>query len=237
MSEDHGEDRMDGRLRAAVDGYNRPPAPPREAMWARIEAERRVRRSQDGPGRRGGRRRGLPGWTPWAVGLAAMLALGVGLGRLTMSRSAAGTGRLASASSGVGGVGAGAASRRGGGGVGRRQALYRLAAAQTFGQAEALLTALKTDPPRDTADTRRLTGWARDVLSSTRLLMDSPAGRDPKVSHLLGDLELILVQIVQLSPEHDSPAARRLIDDAVKQRDVLPRIRSAVPAGAIAAGA
>jgi len=46
----------------------------------------------------------------------------------------------------------------------------------------------------------QLGAWARQLLSNTRLLLDSPVANDPQRRPLLEDLELVLVQIVQLSP-------------------------------------
>ncbi|HEU4721249.1 MAG TPA: hypothetical protein VFS59_07795 [Gemmatimonadaceae bacterium] len=113
------------------------------------------------------------------------------------------------------------------------QTFYRTAAVQTLVQAEALLIAYRgaegtTRDPRALRDAAR---WARDVLSSTRLLMDSPAGRDPQLRMLFTDLELILAQIVQLSGTPLQANERELIDRAMRDRDLLPRLRSAVPAG------
>lgn len=111
--------------------------------------------------------------------------------------------------------------------------VYRMAAAQTLTQAEALLTAYRADaaPARDPADAVQLGRWGRDVLGSTRLLIDSPAGQDPHLRALLDDLELVLVQIVQLSGGPVDPTDRALIDRALQDRNLLPRIRTAVPAG------
>ena len=48
---------------------------------------------------------------------------------------------------------------------------------------------------------------------------------------LLSDLELILAQIVQLSGTTLQARERELIDRAMRERDLLPRLRSVVPAG------
>jgi hypothetical protein len=69
------------------------------------------------------------------------------------------------------------------------------------------------------------------VLSSTRLLIDSPAGDDPQLRALFEDLELVLVQIIQLAGGQLDPSERALIDRALETKDLLPRIRTAVPAG------
>jgi hypothetical protein len=112
------------------------------------------------------------------------------------------------------------------------QTFYRTAALQTLAHAEALLTAYRgAENVRDPAAMQQAARWARDVLSSTRLLLDSPAGRDPQMRTLFTDLELILAQIVQLSGMPLRARERELIDDAMRDRDLLPRIRSAVPAG------
>jgi hypothetical protein len=113
------------------------------------------------------------------------------------------------------------------------QTLYRAAAIQTLVQAEALLTAYRgaESGTRDPQALQQAARWARDVLSSTRLLIDSPAGRDPQMRTLFTDLELILAQIVQLSGTPLQARERELIDRAMRDRDLLPRLRSAVPAG------
>jgi hypothetical protein len=112
------------------------------------------------------------------------------------------------------------------------QTFYRTAALQTLAQAEALLIAYRgAESVRDPAAMQQAARWARDVLSSTRLLLDSPAGRDPQMRALFTDLELILAQIVQISGTPLQARERELIEDAMRDRDLLPRIRSAVPAG------
>ena len=111
--------------------------------------------------------------------------------------------------------------------------LYRAAAVQTLVQAEAVLTAYRgvEATGRDPQAMQQAARWARDVLSSTRLLIDSPAGRDPQMRALFTDLELVLAQIVQLSGTPLQDSERDLIDRAMRDRDLLPRLRSAVPAG------
>lgn len=113
--------------------------------------------------------------------------------------------------------------------------LYRLAAVQTLSQAEALLTAYRASgvADRDPAAAKQLGTWGRSVLSSTRLLIDSPAGDDPQLRPLLEDLELVLVQVIRLSGTPLDASERALIDRALRERDLLPRIRTAVPAGAV----
>lgn len=115
------------------------------------------------------------------------------------------------------------------------RSLYRFAAAQTLGQAEMLLTAFRADTRERGQVDPQVRQWASDVLSSTRLLIDSPAGRDPKLRGLLEDLELVLVQIVQMPVGKPvGPGDADLVDHALQERDLLPRLRTAVPAGASA---
>lgn len=116
------------------------------------------------------------------------------------------------------------------------QQLYRLAARQTLVQAEALLTAYRAsdDEHRDQESMQQAGRWARDVLTSTRLLLDSPAASDPQMRALFTDLELVLAQIVQLSGAPLQAGERELIERAMRDRDLLPRLRSALPAGATA---
>ena len=115
--------------------------------------------------------------------------------------------------------------------------LYRLAAVQTLTQAEALLTAYRTTDlaTRNPAAAKQLSQWGRDVLSSTRLLLDSPAGDDPQLRALLDDVELVLVQIIRLSGSPLDASERALIDGAMRDHDLLPRIRTVVPAGSTGA--
>ncbi|MEO7456880.1 MAG: hypothetical protein ABIY52_11510 [Gemmatimonadaceae bacterium] len=111
--------------------------------------------------------------------------------------------------------------------------LYRLAAVQTLSQAEAFLTAYRASgvAERDPQAAKQLGAWGREVLSSTRLLIDSPAGDDPALRSLFNDLEVVLVQIIRLSGTPLDASERALIDDALRSHDLLPRIRTAVPAG------
>jgi hypothetical protein len=104
---------------------------------------------------------------------------------------------------------------------------------QTLTQAEALLTAYRASgvAERDPAAAKQLGQWGREVLSSTRLLIDSPAGDDATLRPLLNDLELVLVQIIRLSGAPLDENDRALIDDAMRVHNLLPRIRTAVPAG------
>lgn len=192
------EDRFEEFLREVVGEVRRPPETPREAIWARMEEARRAR----------GARRWTPGierWWRWGAGLAAMLILGVAIGRLPLWEG--------------GGAGEPALT----GAATTTRTAYRLVAIQTLSSAEALLTSVRSE-----AVDPQAIAWARDVLSTTRLLLDSPAARDPQLRSLLEDLELMLAQIVQLSGDG---AELDWIREGMEERSVLPRLRSAIPGG------
>jgi hypothetical protein len=205
---------FDAWLGKVAPALNEPPAVPRLEMWRAIN-ERRVTHDE-----RTGRAGVIPfRRRPWGLmsAIAAALLLGVAVDRFILRRPGAPTlaGPTPVADSGD------------------PARLYRMAATQTLTQAEALLTAYRasTGAARTPLDATQLGRWGRDVLGSTRLLIDSPAGSDPQLRALLDDLELVLVQIIQLSGAPLDPADRDLIDRALEDRELLTRIRTAVPAG------
>jgi hypothetical protein len=197
-------------VRARIHELDPLPVIPREEMWARIEAARRFRRPRRSP---------LPAWTRWAVGLAAMLAVGIGIGRLsvisnTLSDSPTTAVRTQDSESGTTGP----------------PLAYRVAALQELGRAEVLLTSVSTG----TVDPE-MAEWARDLLVSTQLLLDSPASQDPRLVQLLQDVELLLVQIASAAKSVDQTELN-LIQHGIEQTDVLPRLRATLPAGSTPAG-
>ena len=111
---------------------------------------------------------------------------------------------------------------------------YRLAAAEHLALTETLLTTVSADARAGRADSS-VALWARDLLGTTRMLLDSPAARDPKLARLLEDLELVLAEVAQLHPAR-GPGELQAIDRAVRQRGVLTRLRATLPAGPLSAG-
>jgi hypothetical protein len=194
---------------------NEPNATPHAEMWNAIQTARATARDAQA-----GRIEGVTPLhrKPWFLmsAVAAALLLGVGIDRLLLQRTHNTTPTVASTPAPAD--------------TSDPARLYRLAAEQTLTQAEALLTAYRAGEARRNPDEARQLGrWGRDVLGSTRLLIDSPAGGDPRLRALLEDLELILVQIIQLSGAPLEASERDLIDRALEERHLLPRIRSAVP--------
>jgi hypothetical protein len=108
---------------------------------------------------------------------------------------------------------------------------YQLTTVSHLTEAEALLTSFRARSSADQQMDAQLGAWARQLLSNTRLLLDSPVANDPQRRPLLQDLELVLVQIVQLSPG-SAPQDRELIEKTLQQEHVLTRLRTAIPAGA-----
>ena len=105
---------------------------------------------------------------------------------------------------------------------------YGSTTSRYFGQAAALLVELPAEARNGRADSH-LTGRAYDLLLTTRLLLDSPAADDARIRGLLEDLELVLAQVARLqSGGTQGRSDLELIRQAVDQRDVLPRLRTAV---------
>ena len=83
------DDRLDQRLREAARSYNAPPETPRAAMWAGIQAARRAgaREAGDEDAKPRGSRLQVfgPRRVAWAAAAAAVLAAGIGIGRVSIA--------------------------------------------------------------------------------------------------------------------------------------------------------
>jgi hypothetical protein len=203
--------RLDAILRDALRDYHRPPATPSDRLWARIEAERAAREG-----------RPRPVWrSPWLwlpAAAAAVLVLGIAIGRDTLRRDAERALAMQAQQS----------SRE------KVELIYRLAATPVLSRSEALLTQFRSAAFVRGADAEQA-GWAGELLLETRLLLDSPAAADPQLKSLLEDLELMLVQIARAAASGD-PAERRLAAEGLEQRGLLSRLRAQIPAGDIPRG-
>lgn len=109
-------------------------------------------------------------------------------------------------------------ARRGG-----NSGTYSVASQQHLTRAEALVATVAT-MPRDAMMDSLTARWAKDVLTNTRLLLDSPAGDDPVRRRLLEDLETVLVQLVQRSGRADED--RDMLDRTLEKTQLLTRLRS-----------
>ncbi|HEY2848511.1 MAG TPA: hypothetical protein VGI97_01440 [Gemmatimonadaceae bacterium] len=198
------DEKLDELLADAVRSYRPPPAAPLDAIWSRVEAEAFDAR----PGRR------APGWRAFAGAIAATLVLGVLIGRTTAARSAPTLSGTAPASAHARLVSTGPADP------------YQRTTQEFLGRTATLLVALPSKDHPGTNDAK-LAGQAQQLLGTTRLLLDSPVGRDQRMKDLLEDLELVLAQVARLQPQRPGESLT-LINEALEERDVVPRIRSAV---------
>jgi hypothetical protein len=174
--------------------YNEPPPTPRDAIWSAIQERRKVRALP-------------PVWQRrpvWAVAAAvALVVLGVGLGRMTV-RPPQPQPQTALSD----------APQR------ASNTAQRIYTASHLGRSEAFLTQFAATPPADSDP--ELAGWARSLLTDTRLLLDAEAGLDPETVELLRDLEFVLVQIAHAS---ESPEERQWVTEGMEQRAVMDRLR------------
>ena len=106
--------------------------------------------------------------------------------------------------------------------------IYQVATSRHLADAEILLTSFSLGS-RDAGMNNQFADWAKGLLSNTRLLLDSPAGDDPRRAKLLQDLELVLAQIVQLAPDARAED-RQLVEGSIQQAHVMTRLRTAIPA-------
>lgn len=206
------EERFEAWLKENADDYNRPPANvPRDEMWQTIA---RARQAQ--PTRVAGHIGSRLSAMRYAVAASLLIGTGIGLGYwLRGGTSTPPTPQVATA-----------AMQQQDSLI--RNVTYDMASVHHLSAVESMLTSYRASA--ESASDQAMRRWARDLLGSTRLLMDSPAGEDPSRRQLLEDLEYVLAQIVQLDP--DAPAEDRdMLDRAIKREQVLTRIRNSIPAG------
>jgi hypothetical protein len=149
-----------------------------------------------------------------AAGIAAILAMGIGLGRLSIDTPPSSPSPGAIATQNPPRV---------------NTAAYQLATTEHLSQSEAFLTLFRASVGRPGTE-QVASATARQLLATNRLLLDSPAADDGRTRLLLQDLELVLAEIAQLSP--DSRARDLdLIREGLEQGGVMSRLRTAVPSG------
>jgi hypothetical protein len=211
MTDQHEDPKFEQWLKNAARGYHTPHPTPRDAMWKRIEDARRNKHVIE-----------LRPWMRWAVAAAAVMILGIGIGRWTARQSAARSGATPVA------VTDSTTPEE-------SDLVYQVAATQYLSHTEAFLTSFRADiGSHGAAKSVRFARQARGLLSTTRLMLDSPAARNQRLRSLLEDLELVLVQISQLDPSRDGgDHDTDLITQGMNQSNVLPKLRSAIPAGPV----
>jgi hypothetical protein len=213
---DEREDRFDEMLRDAARDYNAPPATPKAEMWERIQAVRRSGGQADGvlPFRPTIRLFARP-TVRLAMAIAAILVLGVAIGRFTAPDSASYPTAPA-----VGPIAGVAPETRE-----RPNVATQVATSNHLSQVETFLTEFGTSPA-----TPDFTDQAKDLLGTTRMLLDSKRVVDTRTRTLLEDLELILAQIATLNPK-DRREDLDFIADGLAQNQLRTRLRNAIPAG------
>jgi len=113
---------------------------------------------------------------------------------------------------------------------------YRLAVLEHLAGTEAMLMSFRAAAKRGDVDPQ-ITTWARKLLTTTRLLESSPAQQDPTMKRLLGDLELVLLQIAQYAATGSHRAEElELIEHSIERRGVIGKLRTSIPARLTPAG-
>jgi hypothetical protein len=202
------EKRLDELLDDAARTYRVPPEPPLDAIWSRVEAEAFAPVTA---------RRSGPGWRVLTAAIAASLVLGVAMGRYSTraERAAAIAAVNASTVTPAANPAAQAAA-----------APYQRATEEFLGSTALLLAALPRDGSGGQTPTL-LPDQAAELLTTTRLLLDSPVSANPRMKALLQDLELVLAQVARLQPRREN-VTLTLISQTLEERELVPRIRSAV---------
>jgi hypothetical protein len=218
------DDGFDDRLKDAASDYNAPPETPRDQMWAAIQARRAAEGKEAEENAAEAAESRDPRVLPFrhfrnfrpvrlAAGLAAILALGFALGRVSENEAPAPNPPSVAVET---------PARP-------SDAAYRVATTEHLSQSETFLTLFRASV-RGGGNERLASATARQLLATNRLLLDSPAATDGRTRALLQDLELVLAEIAQLSPQ---PRSRDLdlIEEGLEEGGVLTRLRSAVPSG------
>ena len=194
------DERFEQFVRDAAQEYNAPPPAPRDEMWAVIDEARAPRRGVH-------RRRPFRPWIIRAAGIAAVLVISVGIGmRLGPNESPppAPVNRVVSADD--------------------DGMVYRVAAVNYFQRTDTFLSFFRADAPLGLVDAD-VANWAGELLTTARLMLDSPAGNDPHLRQLLEDLELILAQINQYASQQ-SDDELDLIEEGLEEQDLMLRLRA-----------
>lgn len=208
------DDQQDESLRALAADFREPPPTPRDEIWERIQAARSTAGQPADvlPFQAGARRRSATVRVlAWVTGVAALLAAGIGIGRLIPM------GAETQAPAQVSGTeDTGAAVEPG--------AALAMVVRQYLSRTETVLAGVRSGDQG-----AEFAGVARDLLGMTRLLLDSPMLTDRTTRELLQDLELILAQIVLLPTTGDADAERRLITAGIAGQNLMPRLQTTIP--------
>lgn len=220
--------------RDAVDELDADIEVPREMMWARLSKARQHSASSAGstaapvmhptpdvsvialPASRWSR------WSRQAAGLAAVLVIGVVIGRVTLPSAPAGkpVGVDTSTTLALGDTPTDSQTRR--------DDPAHVAMQEHLARTVSLLTSVGDGGASNAANT--LSPLAKELLTTTRLLLDQPQLRDERTRRLLQDLELVLVQVIQA--RGSAPETQRAPQETMQETDLLTRVRAVVTASA-----
>ena len=203
------EERFEDLMRDAALTYRKAPEPDFDGMWEGIDARMAI---GDGQPIIAGSIARRPSRIAQRLAIAATLVIGIALGRASMF---------------VGAKPATAPVTHVASNATLEPQPYEVETSKYLGQTAALLIALPSEVKAGRAD-EAYVNRAGELLSRTRLLLDSPAASDPQMRNLLEDLELVLAQVVRLQNNTTSRTELDLISRALEQRDVIPRLRTAV---------
>jgi hypothetical protein len=208
------DDRFEDFVRRTAPGYHPPPQTPREQMWARIVAERAERKAEQG-----WRSPARVLWVRWGLAAAAVLAVGIGIGLRLRPGQVQGPAAQQAAAPAPG--------------RGQIPAAFQIAALDHLRHVETFLTVFQSEARQGSVE--QMPELARSLLENTRLLMDSPAGRDAHMAALLDDIEVVLAQIASYQGQNGSDLT--LIEQGIERRGLLLKLHAAVPAKYSAASA
>jgi hypothetical protein len=211
MMDKRSDEQLDKWIAKQAQSYHQADYLPREEMWAAIQATRRSRTV-------------LPirprvRLLAWSVGVAAILALGMGIG-IIMANQLGDSGPAVAATDMLPEAG----PRRF-----RVSTALAVATTEHLAQTETFLSLFR-DAVRSGSASPYAGAAARTLLATNRLLTDSQVAQDAVLKELLQDLELVLAQIAQLR-EGSWEGETDLITDGIEQRAVLTRLQTVVPAG------
>jgi hypothetical protein len=197
------ERKLDDLLKAARMQYRVPPEADRERIWSAIESEAFEPAAT--------RKRRPFAWAAsrWQLAAASLL-IGVIAGRYT-APGAAPSLTIPSAESVV---------------LTASAKPYQQTTEEVLGRSAVLLAALRSSEMNQ-IDADQMSAQAISLLTRVRMLIDSPAANDPQLQNLLLDLETTLAQVARMQPSRGRKDIN-LINEAVAQRDIVPRIQSVV---------
>ncbi len=199
---------------------------PRDMMWARIQRARREEVSSAAlvpPPVTMVPRTGIARYTRQIAAAAALLVTGVAIGRYVVPSAGPAT-RVAADS----------ATRAGEAMVQYSTDPARVAMQEHLARTVTLLTSVRDASPAGQGEAA-LGPLAKELLTTTRLLLDQPPLRDERTRRLLQDLELVLLQVMQA--RSTAPETQNAPRETLRETNLLTRVNALVTASSHVDGA